>query len=228
MFASQAHQVAYFPIPKVACSSTKFALYKMEHGRRFRPHKDRKPGELPTSIHRFYPSVNFATVDQQAIAGFWKFAIVRDPLSRLLSCYESKIVAKRLMHKPVADLVSERRAVFDALPKDPDINTFCMRLEDYRFASPAIRQHTERFSFFLGTDLSYFDRIYRMDEMATLARDLSTRSGVEVEIGHRNKSAEGAGPSDLSPEALEAVMRFLVPDYALLKAHFPAPNLQRT
>ncbi|MEO1313074.1 MAG: hypothetical protein AAFV27_04260 [Pseudomonadota bacterium] len=78
---------------------------------------------------------------------------------------------------------------------------------------------------YLGPDLGYFDKIYRIEESGALAADLSARIGRPVTFGRHQTSGPKFRPEDLSPAARTALMRYLEPDYALLSAYYSLPQV---
>lgn len=81
----EAHRAIYFPIPKIASSSLKLVFAE---GLRLAPLVPGKPRVNPHA--RDFPYVPRETLATQ-YADYFKFAIVRNPFSRLLSCYRNKI-----------------------------------------------------------------------------------------------------------------------------------------
>ena len=75
------YKAVYFPIPKVACSSvTKFCANLL----------DMKEGP-DTDIHKlYYPSLDVNKTGR--CDRYFKFAFVRNPWDRVLSCYSNKIL----------------------------------------------------------------------------------------------------------------------------------------
>lgn len=200
-------RIAYFPVPKVACTSAKFAMHRLIAGRPFR--RARHGGRHIQAVHPTTP-VDDATFDR--LRGYWTFAILRDPLRRLVSAYADK--ADRLA------ALAERRGAAGALPVRPSLEDFALHLAEYRRRFHLVRHHTDPFSVFLGPSLDRFDALYRLEEIPRLERDLSTRAGEEIRLPHRNASPE---PPPLSPAARAALLRHARPDYALLGAFYPPP-----
>ncbi len=69
----------YFPIPKVACSSIKLTLGKILQIKI----------ERKEIVHNKMPRVYID--DMVDLEKYFKFGFVREPISRLYSCYKSKI-----------------------------------------------------------------------------------------------------------------------------------------
>lgn len=74
------YHAIYFYIPKVACSSIKSVCFDLLH-----------PGKATNNIHNF----DYPCVKRNGIAhnynNYFKFAFVRNPWDRLVSCYRNKI-----------------------------------------------------------------------------------------------------------------------------------------
>ena len=85
-FIIDSHKVIYISIPKVACTSIKIALMGN--------------GLSDSSSHGAYMNVHAATSRYMSRTigrhqqGYFKFAFVRSPFDRLVSCYKDKIRTK--------------------------------------------------------------------------------------------------------------------------------------
>lgn len=117
----------YIPIPKVACRSIKFTL--AQHiGLKGNPH---------TANWDYVP---LATVNRQT--GFFRFAYVRNPLDRLLSCYAQKIVQFR--KEPLRDGPLVFWKYGDTFHRDMEFGEFVRQVAQIpdRFSDPHFRsQH---------------------------------------------------------------------------------------
>ncbi|MES9844974.1 MAG: sulfotransferase family 2 domain-containing protein, partial [Candidatus Sedimenticola sp. 6PFRAG5] len=71
--------IGYFPIPKVACTSIKTALFIVEHDRPHDPVLDDG-----SNVHQFYKR-KCREIDD---CGF-RFIVIRDPIRRFLSAYNN-------------------------------------------------------------------------------------------------------------------------------------------
>jgi len=74
------YKVIYFPIPKVASSTVKRVLYQ--------PGENQDPS---VKIHQIeFPKIKVG--DMPKYQDYTRFAIVRDPYARMVSCYKDKII----------------------------------------------------------------------------------------------------------------------------------------
>jgi len=200
------HGVAYFPMRKVASTSVKAALQEAFDG----------PGE-----YRATAGVPMSARQKRLAQGCHVFTIVRDPISRLLSCYGNRVCHHRDLTAGLADRMLLR---LSGLDPDPDIDTFFLNLAGYRRINDKVRRHSRLQIVSLGSDLGFFDAIYRISELDRLAQDLTDRTGRPVAFGRKQTGGPKFSFSDLSRPAQEALLAFAAEDYALLKDYFTPPR----
>lgn len=209
-------KIAYFDTPKVASTSIKLALHQIASGQSLQGQ-----GDLDVLAHRIYPTRRLAGPQEfAACRDYWKFAIVRDPVKRLLSAYSNRVVHHQDQYK---DRFVRVRAAVLGLPMDPDVNTFFLRLGRYRAQSGRIRHHTDLIARYIGTDLSQFDAIYPIEALDQFSADLAARTGQPVALLRLQTGGPLITADMLQPKAFAALMAYLAPEYALLKAYYSAP-----
>lgn len=186
--------VIYFPAPKNGSTSLRRLFFELENGFQFR--KFTINGR-PTDLFWLYRNQElFKAVS--APAGYEKIAVVRDPVSRFLSNYTW--------------LVTDRNVNF---PQTLEVDDFVDALKEVIAQSSKARFHLMPQSAFLGTDLSYYDRVFRMEDMAELYRYLSERSGLKIELPWENRSTSNVPL--LSKNSLRKLEQIYQADYALLQ-----------
>lgn len=219
----QVHQIRlpeerliYIPVPKNACSSTKEALHEIEFGRRFDKKKDINAPYI--NIHDYYKKRPKAFTGLKRIASekeFTRFAVVRDPVRRLVSCYRNRVV-------DLGDLsINPKSLEKYGLDKTPDINTFVLNLKMYQKANKSIEHHSRPQVAFFGGTLDYLDKIFTMDELDKLQDFLKTYRP-SLRFLSQKSGGTSYSVSDLSEEAFKHAINFYRQDYRLLARYYQA------
>lgn len=207
-------ELIYIPIPKNACTSIKHALHEIEFGKRF-------DAELPEfsdyrEHHDYYkkrPGAFTSVLALREQTNTTRFALVRDPVKRLLSCYRNRVV-------DLGDLNTSRKKLERLdLPLDPDINTFIINLELYRSANKSIEHHSRLQCEFLGGTTDYLDRVFTMSEIPKLAEMLRNYKPGLI-LRQRKTGGTMITLSDISEKTLQYAVDFYRSDYELLKNYF--------
>jgi len=210
------YNVAYFPVPKVACTSIKHLFFFLEHGRNFENFID--SAGIKRHIHNsWHPTLSSSRDDWSCAANMHRIVIVRDPVDRFISAYRNRVLFHKELSETTVDI--EKSQILGVRP-DPDLNEFIDSLELYRALSPVIRHHTHPQTCFIGHTMDYFSKVYRFEELDRLASDLCERTGLPVVLPHKQKGIGGELPS-ISSKRIEKILEFYSGDYALLKGLYP-------
>ncbi|WP_238368185.1 sulfotransferase family 2 domain-containing protein [Mesobacterium pallidum] len=210
-------KVAYYPMHKCGNTTIKQAIYEIEHGEPWMPDSTSKSDDM--AIHRVYPTnwSPFERLEGPDRAELFCFAIVRDPVSRLLSLYLDKVVDMKMHMRGRNRGLAEELG----LVADPTFPEFLDRLDDYGECHPTIGSHIEPLSTFLGTDASYYDRVYNMREIPEALAMLSERSGVELDVGQRTNKTRVDGPRyEVSAEDRAWLEKAFAEDYEIFGDYF--------
>jgi hypothetical protein len=89
--------------------------------------------------------------------------------------------------------------------------------DDVRAAAPSIHHHTEPMVTYLGTNPSYFTRVYRFAELGTLAKDICTLTKITAQMPRRQTGGPKFTASDLSSDQIERLRAFYAADYTFLE-----------
>ncbi len=222
----QVHQIylpeqklIYIPIPKNACTSIKHALHEIEFGKRF-------DADLPEfsdyrEHHDYYkkrPSAFTSVSTLQQRTDTTRFALVRDPVKRLISCYRNRVL-------DLGDLESSREALEkEGLPINPDLNTFILNLAEYRDINNSIEHHSRPQYNFLGGTIDYLDHIFILRNISELEEMLQRfKSGLKLR--QRKTGGTEVNLNDISGEALDVAIEFYKKDYELLGDYFSPDDL---
>jgi len=198
--------IAYFPMRKVASTSVKDAL--------------RRICDAPGEYHATF-GVPMSARQRRLAQGHFKFTIVRDPIARILSCYGNRVVHHRDLSVTLLDRTAAR--LFGRSP-EPGIDEFCRYLRSYRALNDKIRRHTRPQYVSLGEDLGFFDAVYTISELDTLASDLTTRTGRDIGFDRLQTAGPKFSAADLSPAARRSLLEFTRRDYDLLGDFFRPPE----
>ena len=150
------NKLAYVPVPKNACTSIKSFLYEFQNKREF---QEFEVGHRTLYIHNVMHSALYEKWCSEDIlseinnSNTFIFAIVRDPLSRFLSCYTNRILFYDDIGK---NKWACKKCKEKDLPAKPDINTFVENLSFYRKISYSVNHHVRPQVDFLGHDSNFY------------------------------------------------------------------------
>ncbi|WP_118134317.1 sulfotransferase family 2 domain-containing protein [Oceanicella sp. SM1341] len=208
-----AHRIVYFPIPKVASTSLKHVFHVANTGRA--PDE----GEEKVKAHgEGYQSTRFHRVELGRFDGWTKLAVVRDPIKRIISAYTNRVLQRKVLsEKHVSPAAAEALDV----PLNPSLRQFVFKIDQYRALSAPIRNHTDPTASFLGPDLGWFDRIYRLEELDEMVGELSRRTGIALTLPERMVSEKKIDFADLPAGVQRGLREYCAADYGFLKDYYP-------
>lgn len=216
-------RVFYAVVPKVACTSIKTMFWELDTGRdaSARPLAQKLREKLTgrsesLAIHHVDGYVTRKFTRRGPVPeGYARICVIRDPLDRLRSAWNNKVGAR---------IFAQRGETEDVLNEDldlePSFGFYLEHLERYRLVSRPSRVHTENFAWHIGPDLGWYDRVFRLEQIAELEDYLSERAGRPVHVPIRNKGGGAPRPLDLEPRHIEIARRLLAEDYALLRDYY--------
>lgn len=192
-------KTVYFPVPKNGSTSIRQLFFRIENGFEFVPFK--LNGRTQDLFWLYRHNRPFARV--AVPEGFAKITVVRDPLARFISNFRW--------------LAADWQARFR---EAPTIERFIARFGEFVDQSPKTRFHLAPQSVHLGGDLSYFDRVFRMENLSEMTEFLAGRAGMEIHLPWMNRSAEF--DDAVTGASLDRVASLYRKDYDLLKAYYTA------
>jgi hypothetical protein len=214
-------RTAYFPVPKVACTSLKVFFWEINNGRS-RPDKIALASRLRRKLglnifgETLQSEEGYRTLDfdpQVPVPdGFDRVAVIRDPLARLHSAWSNKV--KRDLferHREVAMLEA------NGLSPAPTFAQFIDHYDEYRKLSVPVRRHTGSFTQYLGNDLGWFNQVFQIEELDRFERYVQDRVGFPVRIPSRNRRKPDPRNDRLGAGHLDKVAGILADDYRLLR-----------
>lgn len=173
-------KLVFSPIPKVACTSTKVMLYEVSNAVEWR---DARVGFGQVHGYPGYRSLPFSLDALAEYDSFAKFAIIRNPIDRAISAYRDK--ARELVLKGSKFEESLNKA---GLPLEPDPELFFNEIDQYFECAPVIKEHMQAYSYHLGPDIGYYDRIFKLEDLDGLSDFVSERVGKAVVLQKSNSS----------------------------------------
>jgi len=179
-------KLVYFPIPKNASTTIKKNIYEYQHSKDI------------INPHPFFenPSIKINCSNLKELKEYYKFAVIRDPIKRLLSYYNKNIVeAKSLLTRGYKG----KRAF--GLDLNPSLNEFIEKLEKYQYCFNDVFHHTllqnaylKRMDLDFATDISnmnelseiLINKLQAISEFKVVMRSPSRHKTKEVEISDKN------------------------------------------
>lgn len=212
--------------PKVACTSIKTAMFRVENGFGFTPF-DCCGGHRSIHHPSIYPALDFSSaermMDRNKIdrATVTKFTVVRDPVQRFLSAYSNRVVYYRDMERECAQN-AEIREQFEAigLPVVPDLEMFIHNLEFYFKFSPTIRLHTLPQTYFVGSDSSFYTGIFSVNRIGAFEAAISDFIGSEFKLEQLQTGGQKINPDTLGKAQLTKLNRVYSKDIEVLSRFF--------
>jgi len=202
----RSRKLAYVPVRKVGNTSIRSALDQLATG----PGDHVSTWDIPMS-----PCIRFRA------RGCFKFTVVRDPVRRFLSAH-----GNRVLHYGETDTYLIDRLLLRALglPRRPGIEEFCRHYRAYYLLNDRIRRHFRPQGVYLGRDLGWFDKIYRLEALDELAADLSELAGRQIEIPRLQTGGPKVDFAALDPKTQRLILRYTASDYQLLHDHYSPPG----
>ncbi len=197
-------KVLFIPLPKCGSSSVKNYFTKAIYDRTYGETVHFQHPELYRTIHPGEMTTTYAE--------YYKFSVVRDPLSRLVSYYMLNVRQGSL-----------RREAFGAdevrgLPTRPTPGQFANHFHQYRQYFKDFRHHTDPMVGYLGPFQGALDRVYRLIELDEVREFLADRYGCALTDERAMVSKEDADIKNRTISAVGQLRRVYAPDY---EAFFP-------
>lgn len=212
--AIPAHKIAYMPVPKAACSSVKAALAVVDPDVEVDFSAIAKDDD---AAHSIYQTMRFRPHRWKMYEGWWRFTVVRDPLSRLLSVYSDRVDGRReLFNSPKIRKQSK-------LPPDPDADFFFQNIEEYKQLASVVKHHALPVRLFIGPKPLKYDRIFTVAQIPELEGELSRICKTDVVVPRFNASKKKLDFNTLNPRTQSFLADFLQEEYDHLNAFFENP-----
>lgn len=192
MMVAERYKLFYIPVAKCACTSLKSLMVSLAGV--YQPKMAQELGiHFVTDQFRTGALLKDMPLDlaRELLASdrHFKFSVIRDPLERLVSAFLEKFVYNRhnpanLWHTgPVLRAVQGTQAI--DLDEGISFNQFL----EYIVAQDPFdldNHWRPQCHYFLG--VRHMSRIFRLDNIAALEQHLLQQHGIEVQLGHKNRT----------------------------------------
>lgn len=207
------YSIAYLPLPKIANTSIKHALFELENEVSY----DQAAFDNQ-HIHSYFRK---KTVPIDGAA--FRFVVVRDPIKRFLSAFSNRVVHHRELSEAAIQALAENQQHLVPRPEhflfDPDLSGFITNLELYQ-KIPSIFTHTRPQSSLIH-NLEIFTKVYRIESLVDLERDLSDITQKPIRFRHAQSGGPKLDVSCLNADQLEKLRIYYQKDYQLLNEWYP-------
>lgn len=213
MLGIKIKNIGYVPIPKVACTSVKSALFYFQHERSY----DRNIDE-GNHMHQYF-NMRLQDIDDCD----FRFIIIRDPIKRFLSAFNNRVGH----HKELSyeELKVQNPELLDQVEVfDPNITQFIDNFTTYYKVKP-IKHHTAPISTILPDGLQPFTHIYKIEELKKLERSLSEQLSKKIKFDRLQIHGDTVTLEDLSRKQIEFLIEFYKNDYQLLEGYYSIDDI---
>lgn len=204
--------LAIFTAPKAGSTSIKQHCHTLLFGAPFI--RQRRADGTMAHIHHRFPNPLFNAVRHSEIETLDRFALLRNPVERVLSCHSNRVV----FYKQLSEKHLSAAAIAAGAVPDPDLETFIDRLDCYMQQSSVIAHHTRGLVEHFGTEPHYFTRLFRFDQIDALAGEIAARFGQDLPLGRYQDGGQRAARSALRPAQIARIQTLYAKDYAVFGA----------
>lgn len=213
----QGGKVGYRFFPKVACTSIKSELYRVEFNEVF------DPVQKGLDVHGFFgKKVNkgdLATCDN-------RFLVFRDPIKKFISAYMNRVhYHKELSENYISNLKKIDSTTIPIF--NPGIGQFIQFLDVYE-SVPSINWHVKPFVSFLTESLEFFTHVYKIEDLACMEDDLSAILGTKVVFSRQQSGGKRLTLKDLNSNQIEFLFDYYKDDYKLLKGMYSIDEIWKS
>lgn len=199
-------RVLYHPAPKNAGTSMREYLFLLDNGR---PYTPMLVNGRKLELYMIYGQPeSFKPAPE--VKEFERFTIIRDPVSRFLSAYANRILDSRWHDRRHHQICSRL-----GLKPIPDLEEFLDHIDQYR-QIPAVLHHTRPQHYFLGPTLSYYDKVFRIEELTEAVSYLERRSGAKEAFPSFKSDGPKLSKRDIGAHLEERIAKMFESDYRFL------------
>ena len=199
--------MVFFFSPKAGGTSLRAFLFEVENGFAFRDYKVQGKTYDANSL---LLNNRFKIVNHRRLSNFRRFALVRDPVSRFLSGYSNRVDHYReLSEEAAGDLLREAN-----LTPDPDLETFIENFSAYKKCSKPLARHFRSQNAFVGSDIGYYERIFRLNKVDELIDFVNAECGTSATMPRLQTGGKKLKFSELDREIQSKIVHLVKDDIA--------------
>lgn len=207
--------ITYYPVPKAACTSIKYMIYKLNYGKDFERYEEN--GVLKHIHNSAYSTPLFRDLNSNSFINRTRIAVIRDPISRMLSAFSNRVKHYGELSENVIDMDLAHKL---GVQPNPSADHFFIHIEKFRLLSGAIRHHTDTTSAFLGPDLSYYHRIFPIEHLGDMVSFLEEATNQPIKLGQLQVGDQKVFFKDLGQTAQKSLLQYCYGDYALMRGYY--------
>lgn len=192
-------KLLYIPIPK--CGSTTVKNY-FTSGLFNKTYDETVHFKHPEIYQTITPDMMRTTYKD-----YYKFSVVRDPMSRLVSYYMRNVFNGSLTREAF------QQTEFMGAPTRPGPLQFAQHFHQYRQFFKDFRHHTDPICGYLDPFRSQLDKIYQMSELPDLRKQMSDIYGREITDDRSMVSKEDKERKALCEQAVKRLQSWYQKDY---------------
>ncbi len=207
------YSIGYLPLPKIANTSIKHAMFELEN----------KVSYDSTNfdyqhIHDYFRKKT-KSIDNAA----FRFVVIRDPIKRFLSAFSNRVIYHRELSETAIRVLAESqphlRIKPENYPFNPNLSNFIENLAIFQ-KIPSIFIHTCPQSSLIQ-NLEIFNKVYKIEELANLEKDLSDISRKPILFRHAQSGGPKIDVACLDADQLAKLKIYYEEDYRLLSPWYP-------
>lgn len=200
-------KTAFFFSPKAGGTSLRAFLFHVENGY---PFSDYRVQGQTYDANTLLRNSLWKRVDHDALDGYTLFALIRDPVRRFLSAYSNRVLHYgELGRDTIGEALDQR-----GLPPDPTLAQFARHFRAYGKVSRAIRRHAFPQQSFIGPDPGRYTRIFRLEAVDELVRDVNERFGTAARMPKLQTGGPKIGWSSVDPDTRARILDLVSDDIA--------------
>ena len=200
------YKLSIMLVPKGASTTIKHVAFEIENGYPFKPFFS---NSRRRQIHHIYQSRLFK-FDRDMVN--WKnavFAVIRDPVERLLSCHSNRVLHLGELDK--LDLTGRRSR--EGRHSAAFVWNVCGHLHRYRELSDKIKHHSLPMERFLGGRADRYTRIFDSADLSEFWACSVNGSGGLPQIPHEQTGGRDLKERSISEQTLDRIKQIYARDY---------------